>query len=112
MYSSIGLTSSAMNALEPTMIKTTKWNSADYLSAPKAIAAYLEAAFEDGDPKVISHALGNVARAKGLPQIAEDIGITKAGLYKALSKDGDPRLSTFLGALRAMGFVLKLKKAA
>ena len=94
------------------MTKITKWDSADYLTSPKAIAAYLGAAFEDGDPKVIAHALGNVARAKGLPQIARDIGLTKAGLYKALSKDGDPRLSTFIGTLRSLGLELRVKRAA
>jgi probable addiction module antidote protein len=94
------------------MIKVTKWDSADYLTSPRAIAAYLDAAFTDGDPKVIAKALGNVARAKGIAQIAESAGVTKSGLYKALSEDGDPRLSTLVGALRAMGFELKLKKAA
>ncbi|BAT61798.1 hypothetical protein GJW-30_1_04359 [Variibacter gotjawalensis] len=91
---------------------TTKWDSADYLTSSKAVATYLQSAFEDGDPRVIAHALGNVARAQGLPQIAKDVGVTKAGLYKALSRDGDPRLSTFIGTLRAMGFELRVKKAA
>lgn len=94
------------------MIKITKWDNADYLKTPKAVAAYLDAAFEDGDPRVIAKALGNVARAKGISKIADDVGITKAGLYKALSEKGDPRLSTFIGTLRAMGFELKLKRAA
>jgi probable addiction module antidote protein len=94
------------------MVKSTKWNGADFLTSPKAIAAHLDAAFEDGDPRVIAKALGNVARAKNLPRIARDIGLTKSGLYKALSENGDPRLSTFIGALKAIGFELKVKKVA
>jgi probable addiction module antidote protein len=93
------------------MVKSTKLDGADFLTSPKSIAAYLDAAFEDGDPRVITKALGNVARVKSLPRIAEDIGVTKSRLNKALSENGDPRLSTFIGALKAMGFDLKVKKA-
>ena len=92
-------------------IKTTKWDSADFLDTPEAIAAYLEAAFEDGDTKVITHALGNVARAKGISQIAKNAGITRAGLYKALSADGDPRLTTFLGVLKSLGLTVSVHPA-
>jgi probable addiction module antidote protein len=94
------------------MVKSTKWDGADFLTSPKAIVAYLDAAFEDGDSRVIAKALGNVARVKSLPRIAKDIGVTKSGLHKALSENGDPRLSTFIAALKAMGFELKVKKAA
>lgn len=87
---------------------STKWDSAEFLDSPEAIAAYLEAAFEDGDPKVISHALGNVARARGMSRLAEDAGVTRAGLYKALSADGDPRLTTLLGVLKGLGLSLSV----
>jgi probable addiction module antidote protein len=83
--------------------ETTKWDSAEYLDGPEAIAAYIEAALEDGDPRVVSHALGNIARAKGMTQIAKETGITRAGLYKALSAEGDPRLTTFLGVMKSLG---------
>lgn len=92
-------------------IKTTKWDGADFLDTPEAIASYLEAAFEDGDAKVIAHALGNVARAKGISQIAKDAGVTRAGLYKALSADGDPRLTTFLGVLKSLGLTVSVHPA-
>lgn len=89
-------------------METTKWDGAEYLETPEAIAAYLEAAFEDGDPQVITHALGNVARAKGITQVAKDAGITRAGLYKALSSDGDPRLTTLLGVFKSLGLAVSV----
>lgn len=89
-------------------IETTKWDGTEYLDTPEAIAAYLEAAFEDGDPKVITHAIGNIARAKGISQIAKESGVTRAGLYKALSAEGDPRLTTLLGVLKSLGLAVSV----
>ena len=89
-------------------METAKWDGAEYLETPDAMAAYLEAAFEDGDPQVITHALGNVARAKGITQVAKDAGITRAGLYKALSSDGDPRLTTLLGVFKSLGLAVSV----
>jgi probable addiction module antidote protein len=74
------------------------------------IAAYLEAAFEDGDPAVITHALGVVARAEGMTEVARRAGLTRASLYKALSENGRPEFETVLKVLRALG--LKLTVAA
>lgn len=68
---------------------------------------YLEAAFEDGDPALIAAALGDVARAMGMTQLAGRAGVTREALYKALSADGDPRLSTFLGVMKALGLKLR-----
>jgi len=76
------------------------------LTTPSRIAAYLEAAFEDGDPALIATALGNIARAKGMTQLAAQAGVTREALYKALSPTGDPRLSTFLGVIKALGIKL------
>ncbi|WP_105404971.1 addiction module antidote protein [Neorhizobium sp. T7_12] len=84
-------------------IETTKWDVQDYLKAPEARVAYLEAAFEDGDPKLISIALGDVARSMGMTNVAKEAGITREALYKALSDKGDPKLSTLLGVLKALG---------
>lgn len=92
-------------------IETTKWDSAELLDTPEKIAAYLEAAFEDGEPAVIAHALGVVARAKGIGKIAAETGITRAGLYKALDTDGDPRLTTFIGVLKSLGLTLSVHPA-
>ena len=91
-------------------IKTTPWNSADYLKSEKDIAYYLQAVFDDGDPALIAHALGEVARAKGMAQVARSAGLGRESLYKALSPDGNPEFATVLKVLRALG--LKLKVAA
>ena len=87
-------------------LKTTLWDPSKYLDSPKSIAAYLEAAFEDGDPALIATALGDIARAIGMTQLANQSGVTREALYKALSPTGDPRLSTFLGVMKALGIKL------
>ena len=90
-------------------IETTKFDIQDHLKTPKQRAAYLEAAFEDGDPALITNALGDVARAIGMGDVAKEAGITREGLYKALSKKGDPRLSTLSGVVKAMGLRLAVR---
>jgi len=92
-------------------IKTTLWDASEYLDGPEAIAGYLEAAFEDGDPALIATALGDVARAMGMTQLASKAGVTREALYKALSPTGDPRLSTFLGVMKALGLKLTPRAA-
>ncbi len=87
-------------------LKTTLWDPTKYLDSPESIAAYLEAAFEDGDPSLIATALGDIARAIGMTQLASQAGVTREALYKALSPTGDPRLSTLLGVIRALGLKL------
>lgn len=92
-------------------IETRLWDPVEYLTTPGRIMAYLEAAFEEGDPAMIAAALGDVARAKGMTQVAAQAGVTREALYKALTADGDPRLSTFLGVLKALGIKLKPQAA-
>lgn len=92
-------------------IETTKFDVQDHLKTPKQRAAYLEAAFEDGDPTLIANALGDVARAIGMADVAKETGVTREGLYKALSGKGDPRLSTLSGVVKAMGLRLAVKPA-
>jgi probable addiction module antidote protein len=91
-------------------IKTTRWDTADYLKSDRDIAHYLEAVFEDGDPALIAHALGVVARVKGMKQVAAASGLGRESLYKALSADGNPEFTTVLKVIQALG--LKLKVAA
>jgi probable addiction module antidote protein len=87
-------------------LKTTLWDASEYLDSPESIAAYLEAVFEEGDPSLIAAAVGDIARAIGMTQLAEKAGVTREALYKALSPTGDPRLSTFLGVMKALGIKL------
>lgn len=88
-------------------LKTTVWDPAESLSSSAAIAAYLGAAFEDGDPALIAAALGDVARAQGMTQLASQAGVTREALYKALSPTGDPRLSTLVGVMKALGLRIR-----
>ncbi|MDR3737738.1 MAG: putative addiction module antidote protein [Terracidiphilus sp.] len=87
-------------------LKTTPFDPAEYLDTPGRVAAYLRVVFEEGDPALIAAALGDIARAKGMTQLAAEAGVTREALYKALSPTGDPRLSTFLGVMKALGIKL------
>jgi probable addiction module antidote protein len=86
--------------------KTKPYDSAEYLETTEDMAAYLEAALEDGDPRVIVHALGNIARARGMSQIARDTGLGRESLYKALSPEGNPEFATVLKVVQALGIKL------
>jgi probable addiction module antidote protein len=88
--------------------KTIAWDAADYLKTEDDITNYLEAAFEDGDPGLIAAALGDVARAKGMTQIAQAAGLGRESLYKALSPDGNPEFATVLKVMKALGLKLKV----
>jgi probable addiction module antidote protein len=92
-------------------LETSLWDSAELLESPEDIAAYIEAAFEDGDPSVITHALGVAARAKGMSQVARQSGLSREALYKALTPDGDPKLSTFFSVLKALGMKVTARAA-
>lgn len=92
-------------------LETRPWDSSEFLDSPDAIAAYLEAALEDGDPALFTHALGQVARAKGMSQIAGEAGLSREALYRALSIDGDPRLSTLSGVMKALGLRIAVAPA-
>jgi probable addiction module antidote protein len=87
-------------------IETTAWDPSALLTSDKAIQEYLEIAFEDGDTTDIAIALGNIAKAKGMTAVAKDAGITREALYKSLSEKGDPKLSTLLGVMKALGLQL------
>jgi probable addiction module antidote protein len=91
-----------------TKTKTIPWDSAAYLKTDEDIAYYLEAVFEDGDPALISHALGVIARAKGMSRVAKAAGLGRESLYKALSPEGNPEFTTVLKVMRALGLKLKV----
>ena len=88
--------------------KTKPWDVVDRLKTDKDIAHYLEAVFEDGDPALVAAALGDVARAKGMSQLARDAGLGRESLYKALSAEGNPEFATVLKVIRALGLKLKV----
>lgn len=85
---------------------TRKWDAADGLDTPERIALYLEAAFEDGDSRLIAAAIGDAARAYGMTKLATDTGLSREALYRALSEQGNPELSTVVKVLGALGLRL------
>ena len=87
--------------------KTTAWNVAEHLKTKEEREAYLNAAFEDGDASVIAAALGDIAKAEGMSKVARRTGLGRESLYKALSPDGNPALSTILKVIRAFEFNLR-----
>ena len=99
-------------------LKTTPWDSAEYLKSEADITAYLDACFEEAgdDPAFLTHALGVAARARNMSQLARDSGLTREGLYKALSAEGNPSFGTVLKVADAMGYrfalVSKAKKSS
>jgi probable addiction module antidote protein len=86
--------------------KTRAWDAAEYLKTDKDVAAYLQAALEEGDAALFAAALGDVARAKGMSEIARATGLGRESLYKALSADGNPEFATVLKVLKSLGMKL------
>ena len=98
----------AKKMTKKTKIKLKPFDPAKYLDDDDAIAAYIEEAIEIGDPAFIADALGVVARAKGMAQIAKDAGLSRESLYKALSADGNPEFGTILKVMKALGLRLSV----
>ncbi len=88
------------------------FDAADYLKTEADCAQYLSVVLEDGDPALLAAALGDVARARGMSQVARDAGITREGLYKALSAEGNPSVATVLKVMRALGLQIDVKPLA
>ena len=86
--------------------KTRPWDAAEHLKTDEDMAAYLEAALEDGDPALVSAALGDIARGKGMTDIARETGLGRESLYQALSPERNPELSTLLRVVKALGLRL------
>lgn len=93
--------------------KTTPYDAAEYLKTPEDMAAYLEACLEiaEGDAAFIAQALGDIARAKGMSQVARDAGLSRESLYKALSGDRSPEFGTILKVINALGLKLHAEPA-
>ena len=90
-------------------MKTRRFDPAEHLKPPEAQAELISEAFATGDPKFIAHALGTVARARGMTDVARKSGVSREALYRALSEKGDPRLGTLTYVLSALGFSLEAK---
>ena len=88
--------------------KTTQYDVAEHLRTPEEMAAYLDACLEeaDGDAAFIAKALGDIARARGMTQVAHDAGLSRESLYRALSGDHNPSFDTILKVVQALGLKL------
>jgi probable addiction module antidote protein len=93
-------------------LETRPFDPAAYLDNDEACAAYMTEAIETGDPAFIADALGVIARARGMSQVARETGLSRESLYRALSPGGNPELSTLLRVMRALGLRLSVKPAA
>lgn len=94
------------------VVRTRPFDPASYLQTEEDILYYLEAAMEGNDPKHIASALGDVARSKGMSDIARKAKVGRQALYNALSENGNPTLETLIGVLNALGLQLTVQKRA
>lgn len=93
-------------------VETYPFDASEFLESAESQAELLDDAFRSGDAAYIRHALGVVARARGMSSVARDAGVTREALYKALSDHGDPKLSTLLGVIKALGVTLSASPGA
>ncbi|MXS85309.1 putative addiction module antidote protein [Nitrosomonas sp. HPC101] len=92
-------------------IKLSRWDSAEHLKTEEDIDLYLNACLEEAgdDARYIAKALGNIARARGMTQLARDTGLGRESLYKALSGEGNPEFSTIMKVVKALGLKLHIQ---
>jgi probable addiction module antidote protein len=88
--------------------KYTRWDAADDLKTEEDVAMYFDICVEEdpGDGSLIRRALGDIARARGMTQLARDTGLAREGLYKALSPEGNPEFATIMKVIKALGLKL------
>jgi len=94
------------------MVKTTRFDAADYLDSEQRQVAYITSALETGDADFVRDALGIVARARGMSKIAKNAGLNRESLYKTLGENGNPGFATVLRIVRALGLTLSVRPAA
>ena len=92
--------------------KLLPYDTAEYLDNDEAIEVFMADAFETGDISYIAHALGVIARAKGMTQIAKDTGLSREQLYRSFSEQGNPTLKTTLAVMRSLGLDITAKRHA
>ena len=92
-------------------LETRPWDPFEHLKTAEGVREYLEAAFDDGDPALIAAALGDVARARGMSEIAREAGISREAMCKAFRPNGNPTLDTLARVIRALGLKLTIRVA-
>jgi probable addiction module antidote protein len=93
------------------MPKSSRFDAAEYLDTPERQAAYITAALETGDPDFVRDALGVVARARGIAEVARTADLNRESLYKALGETGNPEFGTVMRVVRALGLTLAARPA-
>jgi probable addiction module antidote protein len=91
--------------------KTKPFDPAEYLDSPDAIATYMTEALETGDPAFVADALGVIARARGMTEVAREAGVSRESLYRALSADGNPEFGTVMRVAQALGLQFTITPA-
>ena len=89
-----------------------KWDVVKHLKTDKDMAHYLEACLAEGDPALVAAALGDIARARGMSQVARDTGMSRESLYRSLSGEGNPEFATVMKVIKALGIRLHTSAAA
>ena len=89
-------------------LKLKKWDVTEHMDNEEYISEYLKAAFESGDISEITRALGDVARARNMTELAEKMGISRQGLYKTLSENGNPEFATIQKLIAALGLQMSI----
>ena len=87
-----------------------KWEPAKYINSKEAVIAYLEVALEENDPDFLLSAIGDIARSKGMTQIARELNLDRKGLYKSLAPDGNPSFKTVFKLFDLLGLRVKLEQ--
>lgn len=93
------------------MVNISEWDASEYLDDEETIIEYLNAAAQADDPRLLQTALGDVAKARGMAQIAEEAGVGRESLYKSLSAQGNPSFQTILKVIRALGGRINIEPA-
>lgn len=90
-------------------VKLSVWDTSEYLETDEDIKLYLEEAFKDGDPKLIKACIKDALKAKNMTKLAEEIGVSRSGLYKMLSENGNPEFVSILKILKALNLELTVR---
>lgn len=88
-----------------------KWDVVEHLKTDRDMALYLEACLTEGDPALVAAALGDIARARGMSQVARDTGLSRESLYRSLSGEGNPEFATVMKVIKALGIQLHTSSA-
>jgi probable addiction module antidote protein len=91
-------------------IKTTVWDMADHINTKEDVIGILEAALEENDTAFLLSVIGDIARSKGMAQIARELNLARESLYRSLAQDGNPSFNTIVKVLDNLGYQLSVKQ--